>query len=235
MLCLYDLKYIINNFNDINKENLLKFQKFPLYFFDLSEFNIDNEINICKLKIESYKIKFKLEKEELYNEGLIFINKNFLFIGIPNRKNKIIENKIIGGEEKEKEENKNNKNDENKNEQTFCTVKGDDNNNEMNNNDDFCIIKQSIPLRKIELAYGDLRDSNNKGHKNKEESETIGKILILVIDYKTKIKLLFENILLYTKIKNIIKDAIKKAVEMENNSLKLYINKLLNDYSTINN
>ena len=38
MLSLYDLNYIINNFNDVNKDNLIKNQKFPLEFFDLSKF-----------------------------------------------------------------------------------------------------------------------------------------------------------------------------------------------------
>ena len=228
MLCLYDLKYIINNFNDVNKENLLKYQKFPLYFFDLSEFNIDNKINISKLKIESYKIKFKLEKEALYNEGLIFINKNYLFIGIPDIKNKIIEKQII--------ENKKIKEEENKKEEVFYTIKGDDDLNDIKNKiDDFFIIKQRIPLRYIELAYGNYKESNNKGHKNKEDQEKSGKILLLIINNKTKIKLLFDNLYNYAKIRNIIKDSIEKALEMEYNNLKLYINKLLNDYSTINN
>ena len=73
-LSLYDLKSIINNFNDINRENLIKFQKFPLNFFEEAEFKLYSKINLKKLPFEQYKIKLKKDKDEIYSEYIMFIN-----------------------------------------------------------------------------------------------------------------------------------------------------------------
>ena len=202
MLSLYDLDYIINGFNDVNKENLIKYQKFPLFLFDLCEYNIESKINIFKLKVESYKLKFKNEQEELFNEGLMFIIKNYFFICIK-------ENKINNDEKK------------------FSTLKNENDNNN-NEQDDLYIIKQRLPLRNIEIILD--QEDNKKIYK-----ENYDKIIILEINTnKSKIILLFENYSNRNKIRDEIKDNIKKAIEMEYKSLKDYINKLLINYSTLN-
>ena len=226
MLSLYDLKFIINNFNDTKKSDLIKTKKFPLYFFDLDEFKIDIKINITKLKINFYKLKFKLDQEEFFNEGILFINKNYCFICVPHIVNKIIQNKEIKSEEK--------------NEHLFNTIKDDNNsiktisdNDNLNSDDDYYIIKYRFPLRNIEIALCDKKEDKNKKNNN-EYFENKGKKLIL-INNETKIYLLCENKINNIKIETIIKENIKKAVEMEYNSLKMYINELLNNYSTLNN
>ena len=212
MLSLYDLKYIINNFNDVNKENLIKYQKFPLFLFDLSEYNIESKIDIYKLKIESYKLKFKDEQEDFFTEGIMFIIKNYIFTCIPNIENKVMENKI---------------NEENKKEGKFNTIKKENDNKNIEEN--FFIIKQRIPLRNIQITLDYKEDDKQVNDKEKE------KIIVLNINNnKSKILFLFENYIDFIKIRDLIKDNIKKAIEIEYKTLKDYINKLLTDYSTIN-
>ena len=221
-LSLYDLKYIINNFNDIEIKKLLKYQKFPLYFFDLSEFKIDSKINLTKLQLqlESHNIKLKMENEEYFSDGLMIFYKNYVFFCIPFIENK--DNKDI----KDKKDDNNNQNNK------FETIKGDDNNNNIN--DDLYIIKQRAILRNIEIIYNSKEDNNKKNNNNKEQEDK-ERMIILNLDNKYKIKLLFEDIYQTAKYLEIIKHSKKKAIEMEYNSLKIYINKLLKDYSTINN
>ena len=113
------------------------------------------------------------------------------------------------------------------------TIKGDDNNNNIN--DDLYIIKQRAILRNIEIIYNSKEDNNNKKNNNNKEQEDKERMIILNLDNKYKIKLLFEDIYQTAKYLEIIKHSKKKAIEMEYNSLKIYINKLLKDYSTINN
>jgi len=221
MLALYDLKIIINGFNDVSKDKLLKYQKFPLYFFAPSEFNIDSKININDLKIESYKLKFKLEQEEIFNDYIIIFMQNYILFCMPLIENKIIDNKDIGDKKKEE----------------FLTIKGDEkNNNNIYIEDEYGIIKYKIPLRHLEIS-NDYKEENNKNDKNNnQEIQNKEKMIILNnTNNKSKIMLLFENIFLKNKFEDAIKDNIKKAVEMEYNSLKMYIDKLLKDYSTINN
>ena len=224
LISLYDLKNIINNFNDIDKKSLIKNQIFPLHFFDLSKFNIDDKINIIKLNKEYYKLKFKIDDEEFFNECIIFINYNYFFICISNIENKI-ENQYIDNKEVNKKE-------------YLYTLKGEKEKENiiLNKDDTFYIIKQRIPLRNIELQCEVYKEDDNKNQKNKnnEEKDNKGKKIILNIKNNQKIILLLEN-MNNIKIENIINDNIKKALEMEYNNLKLYINELLNDYSTINN
>ena len=220
MLALYDLKIIINDFNDVSKDKLLKYQKFPLYFFDPSEYNIDSKININELKIESYKLKFKLEQEEIFNDCIIIFMQNYILFCISLIDNKIIDNKDIGDKKKE----------------DFSTIKGDEKNNNIHIENEYGIIKYKIPLRHLEII-NDYKEENYKNDKNNnQETQNKEKMIILNnTNNKSKIMLLFENILLKNKFEDVIKDNIKKAVEMEYNSLKMYIDKLLKDYSTINN
>ena len=217
MISLYDLKYIINNFNDIDKKNLIKNQKFPLYFFDLSEFDINKKIDIVVLKFEFYKLKFKIEQEEYFNEGIMFFNKNYIFICISNTENKNNVNEFFNNKEIKQGNEK---------EDIFNTLKGDNNN--FNKEDNIYIIKQRIPLREIEIQEYKENDNNKSQEKNKnnEENEKKGKKYILNINKKSNIILLFENILNNSKIQSIINENIKKAVEMEYNHLKSFINKL---------
>ena len=226
LLALHDLKYIINNFNDTKKCDLIKNKIFPLYFFDLEIFNINVKINMSKLNLEFYKIKFKLEQEEFYNNGILFINQNYFFICLPHIDNKIIQNKEIKGQGNE----------------TFKTLKSDNTNNlndniDLNGEDDYYIIKHRFPLRNVEVLLDENEDEEkNKAKKNYiEDSEKKEKLLILIINNETKISLLFENKSNNVNIENLIKDNIKKAVEIEYNSLKMYINELLTNYSTLNN
>jgi len=213
-LSLYDLKYIINNFNDVNRENLIKFQKFPLYFFEEEEFKLYSKINLNKIQLEQYKLKLKKEKDEKYSDYIMIINKNYIFFCEP-----FVEDKEI------KEENNSEIN----------TITGDGN---INSNDEYCIIKLKIALRKIKIFY-DFDNMDNKDKEknqdNNQEQEEKEKMLILSIkDSEEKIILLFDNILESAKHVDIINNNIKKAVEMEYDLLKKYMNKLLSDYSTIN-
>lgn len=213
-LSLYDLKYIINNFNDVNRENLIKFQKFPLSLFEESEFKLYSKINLKKLQLEQYKLKLKKEKDEIYSEYIMFINKNYIFFCEP-----FVENKEI------KEDNND-----------AMNTKTDDGN--LNSNGEYCTIKLKIALRKIKVYYDFDNKDNKENEKNKEnnqEQEDKEKILILNIkNSEEKIILLFDNILESAKHLEIINNNIKKAVEMEYDLLKTYMNKLLSDYSTIN-
>ena len=213
-LSLYDLKYIINNFNDIKRENLIKFQKFPLYFFEEEEFKLYSKINLKKIQLDQYKLKLKKEKDEIYSEYIMLINNNYIFFCEP-----FIEDKEI------KDEN---------NGETI-TITGDGN---INSNDEYCTIKLKIALRKIKIFYDfDKKDNkdNEKDKENNQEKEDKDKVLILSIkNSEEKIILLFDNILETVKHLEIINNNIKKAVEMEYDLLKKYMNKLLSDYSTIN-
>ena len=204
MLSLYDLKYIINNFNNTKKSELIKNKAFPLYFLDLDKFKIHCKINLNKLSIEYYKLKFKLEQEELYNDGALFINQNYFFICLPYIDNKIIQNKEIKVE-----------GDQNNNETFMTTIENNTTKTDIisysNNNlddDDFFIIKHRFPLRNIEVILNDNKE--NKIDKNKikktEDSESEGEKLTLFINNETKIYLSFENKLNNVKIENIIKD-----------------------------
>ena len=222
MLSLYDLNYIINNFNDINIDNLIKNQKFPLNFFDLSKFNIDSKINITELNIESYKLKFKINEEELFNDGILFINKNYLF--------------ICSLKDDKYNDNDNENKNKNKNEEQCITKKDDNNLNYINCENEIYIIKQRIPLRNIELKNDYIEDFENKNQNNiNENNNDKEKIIILKFNNKLKIELLFDNISNTIKTREIIINNIKNSIEMEYNSLKMYFQKLLNDYSTINN
>ena len=218
LLCLYDLKYIINNFNDTKKCDLIKNKKFPLYFFDLEGFNINIKINMNKLNLEFYKIKFKLEQEEFYEDGILFINQNYFFICLPHIDNKIIHHKEIKDQGNE----------------TFNKTKNDNinkinDNININDEDDYYIIKHRFPLRNVEVLLdenkGEERDKRKKNYI--EDSEKKEEQLILIINNEAKIYLLFENKSNNVNIENLIKDNIKKAVEIEYNSLKMYINELL--------
>ena len=218
LLCLYDLKYIINNFNDTKKCDLIKNKKFPLYFFDLEGFNINIKINMNKLNLEFYKIKFKLEQEEFYDDGILFINQNYFFICLPHIDNKIIHHKEIKDQGNE----------------TFNKTKNDNinkinDNININDEDDYYIIKHRFPLRNVEVLLdenkGEERDKRKKNYI--EDSEKKEEQLILIINNEAKIYLLFENKSNNVNIENLIKDNIKKAVEIEYNSLKMYINELL--------
>ena len=213
-LSLYDLKYIINNFNDIKRENLIKFQKFPLYFFEEEEFKLYSKINLKKIQLDQYKLKLKKEKDEIYSEYIMLINNNYIFFCEP-----FIEDKEI------KDEN---------NGETI-TITGDGN---INSNDEYCTIKLKIALRKIKIFYDfDKKDNkdNEKNKENNQEKEDKDKVLILSIkNSEEKIILLFDNILETVKHLEIINNNVKKAVEMEYDLLKKYMNKLLSDYSTIN-
>ena len=229
MLTLYDLKLIINDFNDIKKDKLLKYQKFPLNFFEESKFKINSKINIYKLNKESYKLQMKFEQEEKFNDCILFLMQNYMIITIPIAHNKIIDNKDA--------ENK--KDDDKEKNDTFLTIKGD---NDIIPADDDYIIKHKIPLRHLEIN-NDYKEEKNKNEKNNinekaEKVEPLDKEKIIAlnnINNKSTIILLFETTLNKTKTQEIIKDSIKKAVEMEYNSLKKYFDKLLKDYSTINN
>ena len=213
-LSLYDLKYIINNFNDIKRENLIKFQKFPLYFFEEEEFKLYSKINLKKIQLDQYKLKLKKEKDEIYSEYIMFINNNYIFFCEP-----FIEDKEIKDE----------------NDGETITITGDGN---INSNDEYCTIKLKIALRKIKIFYDfDKKDNKDKekNNENNQEKEDKDKVLILSIkNSEEKIILLFDNILETVKHLEIINNNIKKAVEMEYDLLKKYMNKLLSDYSTIN-
>lgn len=214
-LSLYDLKYIINNFNDTNKENLIKFHKFPLYFFEEEEYKLYSKINLKKIQFDQYKLKLKKEKDQIYSECIMFINNNYIFFCEP-----YIEDKEIKDGENNSE---------------TITITGDGNNN---SNDEYCTIKLKIALRKIKIFYDFDKKDNKDYEKNKEnnqEKEDKDKLLILSIkNSEEKIILLFDNILETVKHLEIINNNIKKAVEMEYDLLKKYMNKLLSDYSTIN-
>jgi hypothetical protein len=213
-LSLYDLKYIINNFNDIKRENLIKFQKFPLYFFEEEDFKLYSKISLKKIQLEQYKLKLKKGKDEKYSEYIMFINKNYIFFCEP-----FIEDKEI------KDENNGEIN----------TITGDGN---INSNDEYYTIKLKFALRKIKIFYDfDKKDNkdNGKNKENNQEKEDKDKLLILSVkNSEEKIILLFDNILETVKHLEIINNNIKKAVEMEYDLLKKYMNKLLSDYSTIN-
>ena len=231
MLSLYDLNYIINNFNDVNKDNLIKNQKFPLEFFDLSKFSIYSKINIIelnKLNIETYILKYKINDEEIFNDGIIFINKNYLFICSINNGN-IKERKLSLPD-------KNIIKDEILSEIKYSTIKDDNDINKNKCDDYFCIIKQRIPLRNIEIKKEYKEELENKNqNQNNEQTIDKEKILILSVNKTLKFELLFDNVINNVKFEDMIKNNKKNAIEMECNALKMYFQKLLNDYSTINN
>ena len=84
IICLYDLKKITSNYNDVNKKSLLKFQKFPLYFFDLEKFNENKKITLQVIKKENIlvysELSFKKSNEEEFKEGTMFIFHNYIFL-----------------------------------------------------------------------------------------------------------------------------------------------------------
>ena len=100
-ISLYDLKILVNS-NDKKGQNLImKYQKFPLNFFDVSEFN--DEINekslIEKINVELFKLKFKTDKDSSFENGILTVYKNMLLlfkdkkpIGKENNNNKINDN-----------------------------------------------------------------------------------------------------------------------------------------------
>ena len=226
MLALYDLKLIINDFNDINKDKLLKYQKFPLYFFEQSKYNINAKLNITKLEIESYKLQMKLENEEAFIDCILFFMYNYMILCTP----------MVQKKDLDKKEDDNKKDESKELNGTFCTIKDD---SSLPPSEDDYKINQRIPLRHLEID-DDYKEEKNKDDKNniKEEEELPNKEKIIVlsnIKNKSKIILLFENSIIKTKTQDVIKDNIKKALEMEYNSLKKYFDKLLSNYSTINN
>jgi hypothetical protein len=144
----------------------------------------------------------------------MFINKNYIFFCEP-----FVENKEIKDEY---------------NSETI-TVTGDEN---LSSNDEYCTIRFKIALRNIKIFDEFDKKVNKDNEKNKEnnqEKEDKGKLLFLSIkNGEEKIILMFDNILETAKHFEIINSNIKKAVEMEYDLLKKYMNKLLSDYSTIN-
>ena len=125
-ISLHDLKIIINA-NDKKDQNLImKHQKFPLNFFDVSELNdeIDEKSLIEKLNVELFKLRYKTDKDLSFENGILSVYKNMLLLF----KNKIPIDK-----------NNNNK-DINKN-----------NNIKDSCDNDIYILDKIIPLRKIKI------------------------------------------------------------------------------------
>ena len=77
-LSLYDLKIILNYKN--NKNLTMKYQKFPLYFFDLSKFNEFDEVLFNELNILYFKLKYKTDKDSIFEKGIISIFQNMLIL-----------------------------------------------------------------------------------------------------------------------------------------------------------
>ena len=91
-MALYDLKMIIFNYNNNYKQKLLKYQKFPIYFFDESNIKTFSEIYFSKLKIDTYKLKYKTEKDSLFEIGILIIYENSLLIYKMSKSDKTPEN-----------------------------------------------------------------------------------------------------------------------------------------------
>ena len=78
-ISLYDLKIKLEYKE--NQNFALKYQKFPLNFFDISEYNNEfDENSRNKLNTESYKLKYKTEKDLSFKNGLLLFYKNVLLI-----------------------------------------------------------------------------------------------------------------------------------------------------------
>ena len=78
-ISLYDLKIKLEYKE--NQSFALKYQKFPLNFFDISEYNNEfDENSRNKLNTESYKLKYKTEKDLSFKNGLLLFYKNVLLI-----------------------------------------------------------------------------------------------------------------------------------------------------------
>ena len=78
-ISLYDLKIKLEYKK--NQNFALKYQKFPLNFFDISEYNNEfDENSRNKLNTESYKLKYKTEKDLSFKNGLLLFYKNVLLI-----------------------------------------------------------------------------------------------------------------------------------------------------------
>ena len=78
-ISLYDLKIKLEYKE--NQNFALKYQKFPLNFFDISEYNNEfDENSRNKLNTESYKLKYKTEKDSSFKNGLLLFYKNVLLI-----------------------------------------------------------------------------------------------------------------------------------------------------------
>lgn len=96
-ISLYELNIILKE--KINQNLLMKYQQFPLNFFDITEFNnVFNEDLFNKLKIESFKLKYKTEKDQTFENGILSIYHNYLIL-FKNKimllfKNKINENNL---------------------------------------------------------------------------------------------------------------------------------------------
>ena len=127
-ISLYDLKIIINANYKKDQNLIMKYQKFPLNFFDVAEFNdeIDEKLLIEKLNVELFKLKYKTNKDLSFENGILSVYKNMLLLF----KNKMPLNK----------ENNNNIN----------------KNNIINNIKDSCenniyTLDKVIPLRKIKI------------------------------------------------------------------------------------
>ena len=77
-LSLYDLKVIFNYKN--NKDLTMKYQKFPLYFFDLSKFQEFDENLLNELKFVYFKLKYKTDKDSIFDNGIVSIYQNMLIL-----------------------------------------------------------------------------------------------------------------------------------------------------------
>ena len=221
-ISLYDLKIIINADEQKGSNLILKYQNFPLNFFDVNEFtNEINEISLSeKLKVELFKLKYKTEKDLSFENGILTVYKNMLLLF----KNKLPINK---------ESNKNKiSNDTNNNSSTNSY---NNNNNEINNNiqenidkNDIYIIDKIIPLRKIKI---------NETVKKEFDKSKYLILNILYRDTQFQLILLLENepnALL--KIKDFIMSEIKKEIDAEYSTLKYYFKSLLdNDVLDANN
>ena len=98
MICLFDLKIISSNYNNVYRKSLFKYQKFPLYFFDFEKFSENKKITLEEIKNENiflYKnISFKKGNEKEYNKGAIFIFHNYIFFNFIEEKELLIKHKI---------------------------------------------------------------------------------------------------------------------------------------------
>ena len=219
-ISLYDLKIIINADEQKGSNLILKYQNFPLNFFDVNEFtNEINEISLSeKLKVELFKLKYKTEKDLSFENGILTVYKNMLLLF----KNKLPMNK---------ESNKN----KISNDTNSSTNSYNNNNNEINNNiqenidkNDIYIIDKIIPLRKIKI---------NETVKKEFDKSKYLILNILYRDTQFQLILLLENepnALL--KIKDFIMSEIKKEIDADYSTLKYYFKSLLdNDVLDANN
>ena len=198
-ISLHDLKIIVNS-NDKKDQNLImKYQKFPLNFFDVSEFNdeLDEKTLLEKLNVDLFILKYKTDKDLSFENGILSVYKNMLLLF----KNKNSLNKEINNN------NLNKKNDINNN-----INDGSDNN--------IYILDKLIPLRKIKI---------NETVKKEFDKSKYLILNILYNDTQFQLILLIENEKNFLNIKDIIAKEIINGINAEYSLLKSYFKALLDN------